>query len=83
MQCGQCVNACPVGALFEKEDIHRVIEALNDPDQHVIVQTAPAVRAALGEEFGLPIGTRVTAGWPQRCGGSGLTASMIPTMPRI
>ena len=60
MQCGQCVNACPVGALFEKEDIHRVIEALNDPEQHVVVQTAPAVRAALGEEFGLPIGTRVT-----------------------
>ena len=60
MQCGQCVNACPVGALYEKEDIHWVIEALNDPEQHVIVQTAPAVRAALGEEFGLPIGTRVT-----------------------
>ena len=60
MQCGQCIQACPVGALVEKESIHEVINALNDPNKHVIVQTAPAVRASLGEEFGLPIGTRVT-----------------------
>ena len=60
MQCGQCVNVCPVGALSEKEEIHNVIAALNDPTKHVVVQTAPAVRASLGEEFGNPIGTRVT-----------------------
>lgn len=60
MQCGQCINVCPVGALHEKEEIHYVIEALNDPQKHVVVQTAPAVRAALGEEFGMHIGTRVT-----------------------
>ena len=60
MQCGQCVNVCPVGALVEKENIHDLIQALNDPNKHVIVQTAPAVRASLGEEFGMPIGTRVT-----------------------
>ncbi len=60
MQCGQCVNNCPTGALSEKEDIYKVIDALNDPKKHVIVQTAPAVRASLGEEFNLPIGTRVT-----------------------
>ncbi|MBP0969532.1 MAG: iron hydrogenase small subunit [Oscillospiraceae bacterium] len=60
MQCGQCVINCPVGALTEKEDIHRVLDALNDPNKTVIVQTAPAVRASLGEEFGMPIGTRVT-----------------------
>ena len=60
MQCGQCINVCPVGALHEKEEIHYVIEALNDPTKHVVVQTAPAVRGALGEEFGMPIGTRVT-----------------------
>ena len=60
MQCGQCVINCPVGALTEKEDIHRVIDALNDPNKTVIVQTAPAVRASLGEEFGMPIGSRVT-----------------------
>jgi NADP-reducing hydrogenase subunit HndD len=60
MQCGQCINVCPVGALQEKEEIHNVIEALNDPHKHVVVQTAPAVRASLGEEFGMPIGTRVT-----------------------
>lgn len=60
MQCGQCINVCPVGALHEKEEIHDVINAINDPNKHVIVQTAPAVRASLGEEFGMPIGTRVT-----------------------
>lgn len=60
MQCGQCVTACPVGALHEKEDIDRVIAALNDPTKKVFVQTAPAVRASLGEEFGMPIGSRVT-----------------------
>lgn len=60
MQCGQCITVCPVGALSEKEEIHEVIQALNDPTKTVIVQTAPAVRASLGEEFGMPIGTRVT-----------------------
>ncbi len=58
--CGQCIVACPVAALREKEDIDRVWDAIEDPNTHVVVQTAPAVRAALGEEFGLPIGTRVT-----------------------
>jgi len=58
--CGQCIAACPVAALKEKEDVERVWEAIEDPNIHVVVQTAPAVRAALGEEFGLPIGTRVT-----------------------
>ena len=60
MQCGQCINVCPVGALQEKEEVHNVIAALNDDSKHVVVQTAPAVRASLGEEFGMPIGTRVT-----------------------
>ncbi|MFV0480026.1 MAG: NADH-dependent [FeFe] hydrogenase, group A6 [Anaerorhabdus sp.] len=60
IQCGQCVTACPVAALTEKEAIHEVVSLINDPQKHVIVQTAPAVRAALGEEFGYPIGTRVT-----------------------
>lgn len=60
MQCGQCVINCPVGALTEKEDIHYVLDALNDPNKVVIVQTAPAVRASLGEEFGMPIGSRST-----------------------
>lgn len=58
--CGQCIQACPVGALREKDSIDKVWEALNDKNKYVIVQTAPAVRVALGEEFGLPIGTRVT-----------------------
>jgi iron-only hydrogenase group A len=58
--CGQCVNVCPVGALREKDQTQEVWKALNDPDKHVLVQTAPAVRVALGEEFGLPVGTSVT-----------------------
>jgi NADH-quinone oxidoreductase subunit G/NADP-reducing hydrogenase subunit HndD len=58
--CGQCITVCPVAALREKTDIERVWDAIEDPDMHVVVQTAPAVRAGLGEEFGLPIGTRVT-----------------------
>ncbi len=58
--CGQCIIACPVGALYEKEDVDKVWDAINDPKKHVVMQVAPAVRAALGEEFGNPIGTRVT-----------------------
>lgn len=58
--CGQCIVACPVGALYENSHIPRVQAALDNPEKHVVVQTAPAVRAALGEEFGLPIGTPVT-----------------------
>lgn len=58
--CGQCIVACPVGALYEKTHIPQVQAAIDNPEKHVVVQTAPAVRAALGEEFGLPIGTPVT-----------------------
>ncbi len=57
--CGQCIEACPTGALHEKETINDVWVKLKDPDTYVIVQTAPAVRVALGEEFGMPIGTNV------------------------
>jgi len=59
--CGQCINVCPVGALREKDDTDKVWDALANKDLHVVVQTAPAVRVALGEEFGMPIGTRVTS----------------------
>ena len=58
--CGQCIEACPTGALHEKETINDVWVKLKDPDTVVLVQTAPAVRVALGEEFGMPIGTNVT-----------------------
>ena len=58
--CGQCIEACPTGALHEKETINEVIDKLKNPDAFVVVQTAPAVRVALGEEFGMPIGTNVT-----------------------
>ena len=59
VSCGQCINVCPTGALSERDDTAKVWAALADPDKHVVVQTAPSVRAALGEEFGLPIGTNV------------------------
>lgn len=58
--CGQCIQTCPTGALHEKENINDVWPKLKDPDTYVIVQTAPAVRVALGEEFGMPIGINVT-----------------------
>jgi len=58
--CGQCVAVCPTGALTEVDHTGKVIAALNDPSKTVVVQTAPAVRAALGEEFGMEPGTRVT-----------------------
>jgi NADP-reducing hydrogenase subunit HndD len=58
--CGQCVAVCPTGALTEVDHTSKVIRALNDPAKTVVVQTAPAVRAALGEEFGMKPGTRVT-----------------------
>ncbi len=57
--CGQCIVNCPTGALQERDNTAKVWEALGDPNKHVVVQTAPAVRAALGESFGLPIGTNV------------------------
>ena len=57
--CGQCVSVCPTGALMEKSEITKIDEAMK-AGKHVIVQTAPAVRAALGEEFGMKVGTPVT-----------------------
>lgn len=57
--CGKCIQACPTGALREKDDIKAVERALRDPKKKVVVQVAPAVRSALGEPFGLPIGTNV------------------------
>ena len=57
--CGQCIESCPTGALHEKESINDVWTKLKDPDTYVVVQTAPAVRVALGEEFDMPIGTNV------------------------
>ncbi|MCL1964546.1 MAG: NADH-dependent [FeFe] hydrogenase, group A6 [Firmicutes bacterium] len=58
--CGQCIAACPVNALSETDSIQRVWDAINDPDKRVIVQVAPSVRVAIGEEFGLPTGVPVT-----------------------
>jgi len=60
VQCGQCAAVCPVGAIIEKDQIDEVWNAIDDPSKHVVVQTAPAIRAALGECFGYAPGTLVT-----------------------
>ena len=59
VSCGQCIAVCPTGALYEKDATEEVLAAIADPEKYVVVQTAPAVRAALGEEFGYPMGTPV------------------------
>ena len=59
ISCGQCTVVCPTGALVEKDDTDKVWAALADPTKHVVVQTAPAIRATLGECFDMPIGTNV------------------------
>ena len=60
IQCGQCINVCPTAALLEKQSTDEVWRALADPDMHVVVQTAPSIRAAIGEGFGMPPGTQAT-----------------------
>ena len=60
INCGQCIAACPTGALTEKDATKEVWAALNDPKKFVVFQPAPAVRVAIAEEFGMPIGTRCT-----------------------
>ena len=60
VSCGQCTVVCPTGALVERDDTAKVFDAIADPTKHVVVHTAPSIRATLGECFGMPIGTNVT-----------------------
>ena len=59
VSCGQCIVNCPTGAIYEKDDTAKVLEAINDPEKFVIVHTAPSIRVTLGECFGMHIGTNV------------------------
>ena len=60
VSCGQCITVCPTGAIAERDNTSEVWDALADPDKYVVVQTAPSIRATLGEAFGLPVGSDVT-----------------------
>lgn len=60
VNCGQCINRCPTGALTERRYFNQIWEAIGDPEKHVVMNTAPSVRVALGEMLGFPVGTRVT-----------------------
>jgi NADP-reducing hydrogenase subunit HndD len=60
VNCGQCAAVCPVNAIYERDHIHPVEQAIINPDRHVVVQTAPAIRAAIGETMGMPPGSLVT-----------------------
>ena len=59
VSCGQCIVNCPTGAIYEKDDTAKVLEAINDPEKFVVVHTAPPIRVTLGECFGMHIGTNV------------------------
>ncbi len=59
VSCGQCIVNCPTGAIYEKDDTSKVLEAINDPEKFVVVHTAPSIRVTLGECFGMHIGTNV------------------------
>ena len=57
VSCGQCIAACPVGALRERDDVDKVLDAIADPEKYVVIQTAPSLRAWIGEAFGFPVGS--------------------------
>ena len=79
ISCGQCIVVCPTGALTEKDDTDKVWAALNDPSKHVVVQTAPSIRATLGECFGMPIGTKWRVRWRLPCAVWALIRCSTPT----
>lgn len=78
--CGQCAAVCPTGAITIKDDTEAVWHALSDPSKHVVVQTAPAVRVALGEALELPKGTIVTGKMVAALKRLGFNQALIPTL---
>lgn len=80
--CGQCSVVCPTGAIVERDDTAKVLAALEDPNKHVVVQEAPAIRATLGEEFGMPPGILVTGKMITALRRLGFDAVFEPTLLR-
>ena len=83
INCGQCIVACPTGALTTTVETDTVWAAIDDPTKHVIIQTAPSVRATLGECFGLPVGTNVEGKMVAALRRLGFDGVLILTLRRI
>jgi NADP-reducing hydrogenase subunit HndD len=81
ISCGQCITVCPTGALSERDDTQKVVDAIQDPEKFVVVQTAPSVRVAWARSSAIPSAPSSPARWSPPCGLSASTRCSTPTSP--